>query len=63
MKVQIGDTVCSNDFGSGEVVAMTKQWCIYRQGSDEFALPWGEIYIEAESGSVCSSVEQFNLDS
>ena len=63
MKVVIGDTVFSCDFGPGKVVAMTNQWCIYASKTgDEFALPWEAIYIEAEPIGICSQLEERSLD-
>ena len=58
MKVHIGDTVESFNFGPGKVVAMTKQWCIYSDKAGvEYAEPWKAIYIPTEGPNVCHTQE------
>ena len=66
MKVSIGTKVASNDFGPGIVIAMTLQWCIYRQDDGvEIALPWDDIHIAADPlGNVpVTDISEYDLES
>lgn len=46
MKLKIGDIVSNEDFGTGKIIAMTHDWCIYlNEENVEQALLWEEIYI------------------
>lgn len=70
MKVNIGTHVGNEEFGEGVIVAMSKEWCIYRidesnRKSYEIALPWDSIYIvdltKVEPSEVESSIDSMEL--
>jgi hypothetical protein len=45
-EVRVGTRV-AGECGCGPVVAMSVQWCIYRDGPMEYAEPWDQITILA----------------
>jgi hypothetical protein len=63
MKVKLGDKVTSDAFGQGNIVAMSKDWCVYDadNGSGEVALPWSEIYIDASPAAVDSTMKEKDM--
>lgn len=65
MKVTVGMFV-HGECGSGKVIAMTEQWCIYKDknmkaGNDEIAEPWDSITIQVGPESVTSSIPEKEL--
>lgn len=66
MKVKVGMRV-AGEVDGGVVVAMSKEWCIYRtdkkasDGSWECAEPWTSIIIEAQPDGVVSSIPEKDL--
>lgn len=63
VKVKLGDSVETMDFGSGRVVAMTEQWCVYVDASgSEYAVTWEDVFLPAvsvEPGEVCSAIGEY----
>jgi hypothetical protein len=61
MKVFLGDKIHSHDFGSGTIVAMTPQWCIFKSDDGvEFAVPWDDTYIDVDSPCETHSANSYH---
>ena len=64
MKVKVGDTVGTLDFGVGPIVAMSAGWCVIKvdskakNGKGEVAVTWEQVFVPAEPGDTSSSVEE-----
>lgn len=67
MKVKIGDTVGTIDFGVGPIVAMSAAWCVVKvdpkakNGKGEIAVSWDQVFVPAEPGETGSSVEEKDI--
>jgi hypothetical protein len=61
VKIDIG-MVVHGECGTGEVIAMTPQWCVYRGDRDEeFAEPWYNIVL-AHSGPARTATDLTSKD-
>lgn len=65
MKITVG-TFVEGECGAGKVIAMTEQWCIYKDlkmkpGNDEIAEPWNSIVIPLEAAETVSSIQEKEL--
>lgn len=63
--VRLGDVV-STDFGTGRVVAMSREWCVVETHPDhkkdrECAVPWRDVWVEPVAESAQSVTQEMAL--
>jgi hypothetical protein len=63
LKLKIGDNVCHPKYGSGEIVAMSKEWCVYFSDlyQCEIALHWNEVSIPIEPDVLSEGMQEINI--
>ncbi len=63
MKLRIGDEVCHAKYGSGRIVAMSKDWCIYLSElyQVEVALQWNEISVPLEPDITNDGMQEIEM--
>lgn len=63
MKLKIGDNVCHPKYGSGEIVAMSKEWCVYFSDlyQCEIALHWNEVSIPIEPDVLSEGIQEIDI--
>lgn len=63
MKLKIGDQVCHSKYGVGEIVAMSKEWCVYfsKLYQFEIALQWNEVSIPLEPDITSDGIQEIEM--